>query len=59
MKSIQDSRLIAILALGVACFAAGFSMTATAYAHLSADEGAGAEMHETHAPRVERHCATH
>lgn len=34
MKQLPESRLLAIVALGVACFSAGFSLTASAYASL-------------------------
>jgi hypothetical protein len=35
MTKLPESRLLAIVALGVACFSAGFSVTASAYANLS------------------------
>jgi hypothetical protein len=34
MTKLPESRLLAIVALGVACFSAGFSVTASAYASL-------------------------
>jgi hypothetical protein len=34
MTKLPESRLLAIVALGVACFSAGFSVTASAYANL-------------------------
>jgi hypothetical protein len=35
MTKVPESRFLAIVALGVACFSAGFSVTASAYANLS------------------------
>lgn len=41
MNQLPESRLLAIVALGVACFSAGFSLTASAYASLSTGGGNG------------------
>jgi hypothetical protein len=47
MARIQNSPLVSIVALGVACFSTGFSLTAAAYASRSADGVVSAQPSES------------
>ena len=50
MKQLPESRLLAIVALGVACFSAGFSVTASAYANLSRSDSQAETVSGSAAP---------
>jgi hypothetical protein len=59
MRSVPSSSFIAIVALGIACFSTGFSLTTSAYARLGSPEHD--EVAPTSEPRKqsgERHCAS-